>query len=261
MVPLNRSQRLKRTVSLGATRNATKKFGGARRPGTLAASKMASPGNDTAEPWKDYPSSLENTDLSLEFMPGCVERLERVSSSGISKAIEVDGTGPMNGDDGKMAALSLHIVPHCTGNDNSRKNKFSITPDDLKRLLYDLQVSPFCRSPIDRDWNSSNDEARLSAWSRSSPRASTPPSCRRRDGEMFAYRPVMYVTILPGLDAILAIVGLVVCVLWMILSIIKQQDNPRRHSPQVCTVTAQNNSGANITRTAVRVTIRGGAVV
>jgi hypothetical protein len=113
-------------------------------------------------------------------------------------------------------------------------------------------------------------------------------------GEMAAMETCMFVTVLPIVGAILAIIGLIVCVLMMVLGITKQQDPPptpvetfitntkpiidkwdAMPAPALTytlplsvkggtpaapyTIQAANNSGADVTRTSVRVTLQGGS--
>ncbi|KAK4125612.1 hypothetical protein N657DRAFT_631874 [Parathielavia appendiculata] len=113
-------------------------------------------------------------------------------------------------------------------------------------------------------------------------------------GEMYAMTTAMYVAALPILDAVLAVIGLIVVVLMLTLDVTKKEDPPLTHvetfirgtakplvaawdampqpalsysmptkvtpgAPTVFSVSAQNGSGADVARTSVKGTVEGGS--
>lgn len=113
-------------------------------------------------------------------------------------------------------------------------------------------------------------------------------------GEMLVMETAMFVTVLPIVGAVLAIIGLVVCVLMMTLGITKREDPPptpvetfisdtakpivdawdpmpqpaltysmpttvNQGATTAFSVSAQNASGVDVARTAIKVTIQGGS--
>ncbi|KAK4203359.1 hypothetical protein QBC40DRAFT_262471 [Triangularia verruculosa] len=113
-------------------------------------------------------------------------------------------------------------------------------------------------------------------------------------GEMFLMTTALFLTALPIVGAVLAVIGLVACVLMMVLGVTKKEDPPPTHvetfirnttksiiaawdtmpqpafsysmpttakpgAPMLFSVSAQNGSGADVVRTSVKVTVQGGS--